>query len=200
MTASPTHKIERTQDGSTTLYNEALDEHYHSCFGARAESLHVFIDNALVRGETSPKSVLEIGFGTGSTPCSHSSIPSDIPTTRSSTRHTNSSLSRTNSQWRLPTPLTKPKGHGSADSMQLLGAKWWRSPQGSDSTRSKPMHARSPLPHLSPLPCIWMHSRPRSVPNFGKSNSSDVSTTVVLRVLTSPPTAPRGQSAEPFSR
>ncbi|SJZ47572.1 tRNA (5-methylaminomethyl-2-thiouridine)(34)-methyltransferase MnmD [Porphyromonas cangingivalis] len=65
MTASPTHKIERTQDGSTTLYNEALDEHYHSCFGARAESLHVFIDNALVRGETSPKSVLEIGFGTG---------------------------------------------------------------------------------------------------------------------------------------
>ena len=65
MTTSPTHKVERTRDGSSTLYNEALDEHYHSCFGARAESLHVFIDNALVRGEELSKSVLEIGFGTG---------------------------------------------------------------------------------------------------------------------------------------
>lgn len=65
MTTSLTHKVERTQDGSNTLYNEALDEHYHSCFGARAESLHVFIDNALLRGEELSKSVLEIGFGTG---------------------------------------------------------------------------------------------------------------------------------------
>lgn len=65
MTASTRHQVEPTQDGSSTLYHEALDEHYHSAFGARAESLHVFIDNALDRDSNPSKSVLEIGFGTG---------------------------------------------------------------------------------------------------------------------------------------
>lgn len=57
-----------TADGSHTLYDEELDETYHSRHGAVQESLHVFIRNglefALARGLQEIK-VLEIGFGTG---------------------------------------------------------------------------------------------------------------------------------------
>ncbi|MDO4771603.1 tRNA (5-methylaminomethyl-2-thiouridine)(34)-methyltransferase MnmD [Porphyromonas sp.] len=59
------YKVEQTQDGSCTLYNQDIDEHFHSCFGARAESQHIFVDNALALGEGLSQSVLEVGFGTG---------------------------------------------------------------------------------------------------------------------------------------
>lgn len=36
--------IEKTADGSPTLYREDLDEHYHSVKGALAESLHVYLE------------------------------------------------------------------------------------------------------------------------------------------------------------
>ena len=57
--------IEKTADGSNTIYLPLLDEHYHSVKGALTESMHVFIDCGL--HHTSKKSVrlLEIGFGTG---------------------------------------------------------------------------------------------------------------------------------------
>lgn len=59
--------VERTDDGSATLYISALDEHYHSTKGALAESLHVYIDTcwrqAARRGED--VRVFEVGFGTG---------------------------------------------------------------------------------------------------------------------------------------
>lgn len=54
-----------TEDGSHTLYVEALDETYHSKHGAIQEGLHVFI-NAGLNYLNQPKiRVLEIGFGTG---------------------------------------------------------------------------------------------------------------------------------------
>ena len=61
--------ITPTADGSNTLYNETIGEHYHSKHGALQESKHVFIDAGLKQAVLSfpekPISILEIGFGTG---------------------------------------------------------------------------------------------------------------------------------------
>lgn len=56
-----------TADGSNTLYNETIGEHYHSKHGALQESKHVFIDAGLkfASQEKSEITVLEVGFGTG---------------------------------------------------------------------------------------------------------------------------------------
>ncbi len=57
--------IERTEDGSSTLFVPELNEHYHSVKGARTESQHIFIDLGLNASEAITPHVLEIGFGTG---------------------------------------------------------------------------------------------------------------------------------------
>ena len=61
------HQLIKTNDGSFTLYNEVLDETYHSVNGALTESLHVFIKNGLLYRpfEKDEIHILEIGFGTG---------------------------------------------------------------------------------------------------------------------------------------
>jgi tRNA U34 5-methylaminomethyl-2-thiouridine-forming methyltransferase MnmC len=61
------NKITITADGSNTLYNETIGEHYHSKHGALQESKHVFIDAGLKHVAAGRKdiSILEIGFGTG---------------------------------------------------------------------------------------------------------------------------------------
>jgi tRNA U34 5-methylaminomethyl-2-thiouridine-forming methyltransferase MnmC len=62
-------KIITTGDGSHSLFNESLNETYHSTHGALRESLHVFIKNgldvALEKSSSSEISILEVGFGTG---------------------------------------------------------------------------------------------------------------------------------------
>ncbi len=60
-------KLKITGDGTHTLYNPELDDHYHSVFGAISESRHVFIENGLLlKGKQNRHlSILEIGFGTG---------------------------------------------------------------------------------------------------------------------------------------
>lgn len=61
--------ITQTADGSNTLYNETIGEHYHSKHGALQESKHVFIDAGLKYAANSfpaqTISILEVGFGTG---------------------------------------------------------------------------------------------------------------------------------------
>jgi len=61
--------ITPTADGSNTLYNETIGEHYHSKHGALQESKHVFIEAGLKHAEQSfpgeAITILEIGFGTG---------------------------------------------------------------------------------------------------------------------------------------
>lgn len=59
--------ITPTADGSNTLYNETIGEHYHSKHGALQESKHVFIDAGLKFASTDRAeiSILEVGFGTG---------------------------------------------------------------------------------------------------------------------------------------
>lgn len=59
--------ITLTADGSNTLFNETIGEHYHSKHGALQESKHVFIDAGLKHVAEHQKeiSILEIGFGTG---------------------------------------------------------------------------------------------------------------------------------------
>lgn len=57
--------IEKTDDGSATLFVPELNEHYHSTKGARTESQHIFIDMGLKASTTVSPRILEIGFGTG---------------------------------------------------------------------------------------------------------------------------------------
>jgi tRNA U34 5-methylaminomethyl-2-thiouridine-forming methyltransferase MnmC len=52
-------------DGSHTIYNQIIDEHYHSSFGAITESTHIFIENGLNQVHSESIRILEIGFGTG---------------------------------------------------------------------------------------------------------------------------------------
>lgn len=58
-----------TKDGSLTLYNPSLGEHYHSTHGALQESRHIFIGYGLLpllaSNPTEPLHILEVGFGTG---------------------------------------------------------------------------------------------------------------------------------------
>lgn len=57
--------IEKTADGSHTLFVPELDEHYHSVNGAIQESMHVFIDAGLRHSPKEEVYVFEVGFGTG---------------------------------------------------------------------------------------------------------------------------------------
>lgn len=57
--------IEKTDDGSATLFVPELNEHYHSTKGARTESQHIFIDMGLKASSAISPRILEIGFGTG---------------------------------------------------------------------------------------------------------------------------------------
>lgn len=76
--------IEKTDDGSTTLYREDIDEHYHSVKGALAESLHVYLEAGWRKAsETSrPVRVFEVGFGTGLNAAitAKAALDSEIPT------------------------------------------------------------------------------------------------------------------------
>lgn len=57
--------IEKTADGSDTLYIPELHEHYHSVKGAWTETEHIFIRCALLAHPKKELKVLEVGFGTG---------------------------------------------------------------------------------------------------------------------------------------
>jgi tRNA U34 5-methylaminomethyl-2-thiouridine-forming methyltransferase MnmC len=61
------NKITLTADGSNTLFNETIGEHYHSTHGALQESKHVFIEAGLkhVIQDKEEISIFEVGFGTG---------------------------------------------------------------------------------------------------------------------------------------
>ncbi len=61
-------EIKISGDGSSTIYVEKLDEHYHSIFGARTESEHIFINaglNYFQNKNIKQLNILEIGLGTG---------------------------------------------------------------------------------------------------------------------------------------
>lgn len=62
-------RIITTEDGSHSLFDEELNETYHSTRGARGESMHVFIKEGLEHwlGENHKEEIgiLEVGLGTG---------------------------------------------------------------------------------------------------------------------------------------
>lgn len=58
-------ELKQTTDGSYTLYVKELDESYHSMNGALTESMHVFIANGFNQNQNIPRTVFEVGFGTG---------------------------------------------------------------------------------------------------------------------------------------
>lgn len=60
--------IIQTADGSSSIFNEKLNEHYHSTNGALTESMHIYIQNGLrfkLKEKPQQVRILEIGFGTG---------------------------------------------------------------------------------------------------------------------------------------
>lgn len=57
--------ITETLDGSLTLYNSEVGDHYHSVNGALGESRHIFINGGLLSVPLQNIDLLEIGFGTG---------------------------------------------------------------------------------------------------------------------------------------
>lgn len=58
-------KVVTTNDGSSSLFREDLNEHYHSVHGALTESMHVFIKAGLKHSANNPVKIFEMGFGTG---------------------------------------------------------------------------------------------------------------------------------------
>ena len=61
-------KVVLTDDGSSSIFSEDMQQHYHSHFGAMQESVHIFIEAGLCADTLSHLnaiSILEIGFGTG---------------------------------------------------------------------------------------------------------------------------------------
>jgi tRNA U34 5-methylaminomethyl-2-thiouridine-forming methyltransferase MnmC len=62
---NPQLKIVRTSDGSDTLFVPALNEHYHSVFGAVQESEYIFTGCGFDFCRKDPVRILEAGFGTG---------------------------------------------------------------------------------------------------------------------------------------
>lgn len=61
-------KIQRTKDGSSTLYSDQFDQFYHNPNGAATESVHVFFETSGLLeflNQASSLTVLEVGFGTG---------------------------------------------------------------------------------------------------------------------------------------
>ena len=77
-------EIEKTADGSPTLYREDIDEHYHSVKGALTESMHVYVETGWRKASelSNQVRVFEVGFGTGlnATVTSFAAQESKIPT------------------------------------------------------------------------------------------------------------------------
>jgi tRNA U34 5-methylaminomethyl-2-thiouridine-forming methyltransferase MnmC len=67
MISGPKVEFKITGDGSHTLYVPELGEHYHSVFGAIAESRHIFLEAGFkhIYRPFETIEILEIGFGTG---------------------------------------------------------------------------------------------------------------------------------------
>lgn len=58
-------KIIKTLDGSHTLFNEVIGDHYHSTYGAIMESMHIFINSGLLSIRSDHIDIFEAGYGTG---------------------------------------------------------------------------------------------------------------------------------------
>jgi len=54
-----------SDDGSSTLYSDLYQAHYHSTHGAIQESMHIFINYGLREHSGDPLHILEYGLGTG---------------------------------------------------------------------------------------------------------------------------------------
>ncbi|MFO7869226.1 MAG: tRNA (5-methylaminomethyl-2-thiouridine)(34)-methyltransferase MnmD [Bacteroidales bacterium] len=57
--------VQKTEDGWPTFFIPEIDETYHSCYGARTESRHIYIEQGLAQSSQTAPVVLDVGFGTG---------------------------------------------------------------------------------------------------------------------------------------
>jgi tRNA U34 5-methylaminomethyl-2-thiouridine-forming methyltransferase MnmC len=58
-------KVIETKDGSKSIFLQDMNETYHSKFGAKIESEHVYINAGFFQIKQPKINILEIGFGTG---------------------------------------------------------------------------------------------------------------------------------------
>lgn len=58
-------KVIATEDGSSTIFDPSVNDHYHSRHGAVQESVHVYIKPGLRTIQKNLINVFELGFGTG---------------------------------------------------------------------------------------------------------------------------------------
>ena len=58
-------RVMMTEDGSHTMFENGMEEPYHSTHGALQESMHIFIKQGLHTVEQPSVRILELGFGTG---------------------------------------------------------------------------------------------------------------------------------------
>lgn len=68
--ANPMLQLVTTADGSSTIFNPDIGEHYHSKHGALQESRHVFLNSGLkynlgMHPGKKEINIMEVGFGTG---------------------------------------------------------------------------------------------------------------------------------------
>ena len=63
------NSIKKTSDGSSTIFVEELNEHYHSIHGAYNEAIHVFIKSGIEYYNQKDIKIFEVGFGTGLNAC-----------------------------------------------------------------------------------------------------------------------------------
>jgi len=54
-----------TEDGSSTIFNHQIQEHYHSIYGSYTESMHVYIETGLRSFSQKELVIFELGFGSG---------------------------------------------------------------------------------------------------------------------------------------
>lgn len=58
-------KIEKTDDGSDTIFSHTVGETYHSTKGAIAEAEYIFVEMGLRECQKAEVRLLEVGFGSG---------------------------------------------------------------------------------------------------------------------------------------
>ncbi len=58
-------EIQKTADGSPTIYDDSFGESLHSTHGSITESRHIFIEQGLLQFSKTSIDILEIGYGTG---------------------------------------------------------------------------------------------------------------------------------------
>lgn len=65
MSKNPEFEVIITKDGTSTILNKNINETYHSVYGSKSESIHVYINAGFYFFSKKQISIFEMGYGTG---------------------------------------------------------------------------------------------------------------------------------------